>query len=204
MVGICIWMLRIPSSGSNLHSNPSNPFWMVWTCFRTLRIPFKWFEFAFECFEFAFECFEFAFEWFKSLSKNSILHWNDFNFVRMVKICIRILRIAFEWFEYLNASNPFWMVWIWIRMLRIPFEWFQFAFKWFESCSKDSNLPSNALNFVRIVRIRIRMVTLSSGSNLHWNHSNPFQMVQTCIRMLRIPFECFKFAFKCFESLSNS
>ena len=69
-------MLRIPfewlefafecfgslSSGSNLHSNASNPFRMVRICIRMLRIPL-------ECFKFAFECFE-------SLSNGSNLHSN--------------------------------------------------------------------------------------------------------------------------------
>ena len=62
-------------------------------------------------------------------------------------------------------------------MLRIPFEWFEFAFKCFES--------------------------RSSGSNLHSNGSNAFQVVLIWIRMLRIPFEWFEFAFKCFESRSS-
>ena len=107
----------------------------------------------------------------------------------MVRICIRMLRIPFDWFEFAfecfkslsngsnvhsngsnpfrkiricisNASNPFQIVRIWIRKLRIPFEWFEFAFECFES--------------------------LSNGSNLHSNASNPFRMVQICIRMLRI------------------
>ena len=62
-------------------------------------------------------------------------------------------------------------------MLRIPFELLEFAFEAFES--------------------------LSNGSNLHSNASNPFRMVRICIRMLRIPFKWFEFAFECFESLSN-
>ena len=45
-------------------------------------------------------------------------------------------------------------------MHRIPFDWFEFAFECFESLSK--------------------------GLNLHSNASNPFRMVQICIRMLRI------------------
>ena len=123
----------------------------------------------------------------------------------MVRICIRMLRIPFEWFEFAfecfeslskgsnlhsNASNPFrivricirmllitGMVRIWIRTLRIPFEWFEFAFEHFES--------------------------LSIGLNLHWNASNPFRMFRICIRMLRIPFVRLEFAFERFESLLN-
>ena len=59
----------------------------------------------------------------------------------------------------------------------MPFEWLEFAFKCFES--------------------------LSNGSNLHLNASNPFRMVSIYIRMLQIPYEWFEFAFECFESLSN-
>ena len=58
-------------------------------------------------------------------------------------------------------------------MLRISFEWFEFAFECFES--------------------------LSNGSNLHSNASNPFQMVKICIRTLRILLKGFLFAFECFE-----
>jgi len=60
----------------------------------------------------------------------------------------------------LNASNPFRMVRICIRMLRIPFEWFEFAFECFESFSKGSNLHSNASNPFRMVRICIRMLRI--------------------------------------------
>ena len=35
----------------------------------------------------------------------------------------------------LNASNLIWLVEICIRMLRIPLEWFEFAFECFESHS---------------------------------------------------------------------
>ena len=59
-------------------------------------------------------------------------------------------------------------------MLRIPFEWFEFAFKFFESDSK--------------------------GSNLHWNASN---FVQICIQMVRIPFQWLEYAFECLESHSK-
>ena len=71
----------------------------------------------------------------------------------MVRICIRILEIPFEWLEFeleslellSNASNPFRTVRICIQMLRIPFEWFEFF-------SNGSNLHSNALNPFRMVR----------------------------------------------------
>ena len=45
--------------------------------------------------------------------------------------------------------------------------------------------------------------SLSNDSNLHWNGSNPFEMVQMWFRKLRIRFEWFEFAFENFESLSN-
>ena len=60
------------------------------------------------------ECFEFSFGWLESLSHGSNLH--------------------------LIASNLVRMLWICIRMVRIPFEWLKFAFKCFESSSNGSNL----------------------------------------------------------------
>ena len=69
------------------------------------------------------------------------------------------------------------MVRISISTLQIPFEWFEFAFECFES--------------------------LSNGSNLHSNSSNPVRIVRICIRILQIPFELFEFPFARFESLSN-
>jgi len=64
-----------------------------------------------------------------------------------------------------------------MRMLRIPFEWLVFAFECFESVSSGSKLDSNA--------------------------SNPFRMVRICIRMLWISFKGFELAFECFEFCSN-
>ena len=125
-------------------------------------------------------------------------------------IYIWMLRIPFEWFEFAfecfkslsntsnlhsNPSNLFQMVLICFLMLRIPFEWLEFRFECFES--------------------------LSNNSSLHFNASNPFWIVRICFQMLRISFEWiefesfwnglnasnhfrgFKFAFKCFESLSS-
>ena len=62
-------------------------------------------------------------------------------------------------------------------MLRIPLEWFEFAFEYFES--------------------------LSSGSNLHSNALNPFEVVRIWIQMLRMPFEWLEFRFECLKSLSS-
>ena len=69
-------------------------------------------------------------------------------------------------------------------MLRMRFEWFEFRF---EALWNGSNLHSNALNRFRMLRI------------LHLNASNPFRMLRTWIRMFRIPFEWFEFAFECFD-----
>ena len=80
------------------------------------------------------------------------------------------------------------MVRICIQKLWIPFKRLEFAFECFESLSNGLNLDSNPSNPFRMVRICIRM---------------PFWIVRICIRILPIPFECFEFAFKCFESLSN-
>ena len=76
-------------------------------------------------------------------------------------MCIRVLRIPFEEFEFAfecyeslsnasnlqsNASNPFRMVQMCIGMVRISFEWFEFGFESFKSVLNDSNLHSNASN----------------------------------------------------------
>ena len=170
---------------------------MVWNWSWVLRIPFEWFIFASEWFEW-FEC---GFESFQSLLNSLNLHSKTSNPFRTVQICIRMLWIPFEWFEFAfkrleslskGSKFPFLMVWNWSRKLWVSFEWFNFTFECFES--------------------------LSNGSNLHWNVSNPFEMVQMWFRKLRfqlrkvrnwiwklrIPFEWFEFGVESFESLSNA
>ena len=104
MARICIWMLLISFEGfeslsnrSNLDWNASNSFLMVRICIRMLRI-------SFECLEFACETFlsrlEFGFECIESLSNSSNLHSNVSNPFWRVGICIWILRILFEGFEF--------------------------------------------------------------------------------------------------------
>ena len=153
--------------------------------------------------------FEFALEWFKSLSNGSNLHSNGSNPLQVVRICIRMLQITFEWFEFGFECFKS-RVRIWIRMLRIPFQWFEIGFECFASLSSGSNLHSISSKPLRMVRTCIRMLlipfewlectiecfdSISSGLNLDSNASNPFQkvrtsirMVQICIRMVRIPF----------------
>ena len=196
MVRICIRMLQILfeefefafkcfefwSNGSNLHLNASNPFQI---CNRMLKILFELFEFAFECFESLsngsnlhskasnpFEWFEFGCECFESLSNGSNLHSNPF---QMVRICIRILRISFEGFDFAFECFKF-------------VQWFRFSFECFEPLLNGSNLDANASTPFQMVWIL---------------HSNPFRMVQIYIQKLRIPFKRFKFGCECFESLSN-
>ena len=81
----------------NLHSNASNLIRMVQIRFRTVRIPL-------ECSNShsndSNPCFEFAFEWLESSSYGSNMHSNASNHIRMAGICIRIVRICFEWFEF--------------------------------------------------------------------------------------------------------
>ena len=91
-------------------------------------------------------------------------------------------------------------------MVRIPLECFEFAFEWLESLSNGSNLHSIASNLVRMIRIWNRTVgtSLSIGSNLDSMVSNLVQTVRICIRMVKITFEWFEFAFDCFESRSNA
>ena len=134
-----------------MHSNPSNPFRIVWICVQMLWIPFKWLEFALkrlkpirmvliciQIFRILFEWFKFAFEWFEFLSNGSNLHWNASNPFLKVQICIRMLRIPFDCSNlhsnasnpfdgsnlHSNASNPFQTVRICVWMLWNPFEWF--------------------------------------------------------------------------------
>ena len=135
--------------------------------------------------DFAFDCFDF----------------------RMVRICIRMRRIAFEWlecFEFCSNGVNF------IGMHWISFEWLEFAFECFDSHSNSLNLHSNASNPFPMVRISIWMLwisfevafewleslfnvkiafkcfeTRSNGSNLHLNASNPFWMVRICIRVFK-------------------
>ena len=90
------------------------------------RIPFGLLEFAFECFQ------------TRSNHSNLLrlpLQWLE---------CIRMLRISFERFIlHSNASNLVGIVRICIRMLQIWFEWFEFAFEWLEFGWNGSNLHSN-------------------------------------------------------------
>ena len=105
----------------------------------------------------------------QSCSNASNFHSITSNLVRMLRICIRMVGIPLEWFEFafhcfeslLNvsnlhletlpnasnlhsiASNLVRMVRICIRMVRISFEWFEFAFDCFKSSSNGSNLHLN-------------------------------------------------------------
>ena len=88
---------------------------MVQIC---IRMAFEWFEFAIEC----FESLLIGSNWDASASNPSF------------------------GFGFANFSNPFQMVRICIQMLVIPFELFEYAFYCFESLSNGSNLHSNASN----------------------------------------------------------
>ena len=83
---------KFGSNGSNLHSNASNFFRIVTICILMFRFSLESFEFAFEL----LEPFEYAFKCFQSRSKCSNLHLNTSNPFRMVRICIRMLRIGLE------------------------------------------------------------------------------------------------------------
>ena len=149
------------SNNSSLHLNASNPLLsnasnllrIVRICIRMLRMSFEWVEFAFECFEPLSNLHLNPSNPFRTFR---IYNSNGSNPFRMVRVCIRMLRIPFEWFEFAfegsnlrsNASNPFQMVWIWILMLRIPLE--------------GLNLHSNGSNPFRVVIICIRMLQMPS------------------------------------------
>ena len=164
----------------------------------------------------SFERFEFAFEWLESLLNSLNLHSNASNLVQtvwigigMVRICIRMVRISFEWFELAFG---------------IPFKWWEFAFEWLESLLNGSNLHSNASNFVRTVWIGILMLRTSfewfelalewlefafewleshfTCWNLHSNCLNSVGMVfQIGIQIVRMPFEWFEVAFEWLERI---
>ena len=158
-----------------------------------LRIIFEWFKLAFKCFE--------------SHLKGKNLHSNALSLVRMVTICIRMLRSLSSGPNlHSKASNPFRMVRISVWMLYNPFEWFeihsnasnpfricnqiQFALKCFEPRLKVWIwIPMLQIPFEWLEFVVERFKTLSNGSNLHSNALNPFGMVTICIRMLRIPFQ---------------
>ena len=122
----------------------------------------------------------------------------------MVRICIRMLQIPFEWFEFAfecfqsisnglnlhsNASNLVRKVRICIRMLSIPFEWFEFALEFFESIFEWFEFAFECFQ------------SISYGLNLHSNASNLVRRVRICIQMLQIPFKWFEFALEFFESI---
>ena len=150
----CIWMLQIPferfeftfeclilgSNGPNLHSNTSNPFLMVKLFIGMDRISFERLNLhsnasnldpnasnPFKCLELEFECFE-------SLLNGSNLS----NLFQMVRICIWMLRILFEWFKFASELlESVFNVEICIWMIRISFEGFKFAIECFEFGSSD-------------------------------------------------------------------
>ena len=126
----------------------------------------------------------------------------------MARICVWMLRISFKGFNFafqcfefgsngsnlhLNASIEWFEFSLEIGMVRIACDRFKFAF---ELLVTGSNLHSNALNFVRMIPICIRMVGISfqwleyafecfesrsKGLNLHSNASNLVRMVRICI-----------------------
>ena len=141
-------------SSSNLDLNASNPFRMVQICVRMLRNLFEWFKFAFERFESLLNGLN-----LHSNASNAFrmprMHFECFESIRIVRTCIRMLRLLFEWFKFAVECFESQMVRICIRMLQIPFEWFKLAIEFFEFLSNRYNLHSNASNLVSRVRIWI-------------------------------------------------
>ena len=76
-------------------------------------------------------------------------------------------------------------------MLQIILKSFKIGFECFESISNGLNSHLNT------------SIPFSNVSNLDLNASNPFLIVQICIRMLRIPFRWFEPAFELIESHSK-
>ena len=117
MVQICIPILRIPfewyefafewiescSYESNLSSNTSNAIRMDQICIRIHRMPFEWIKFVFECFKSHWSGSNWhskASKSFDSRSNGSNFLSNGLNRVRVVRICFRMFRIPFDWFEF--------------------------------------------------------------------------------------------------------
>ena len=128
----------------------------------------------------------------------------------MVRICIQIILISFEGFEFAFDCFEFCspicirmvrissMARICIWVLRILFEWFEFTFKCLIFGSNVLNLHSNASNSFLMVRIFIGIDRISfERSNLHSNASNLKPNASN-------HFECLDLDIECFESLSNS
>jgi len=92
------------------------------------------------------------------------------------------------------------MIQIYIRKLRIPFEWLEFAFEHFESLSNGSNLHSNASNPFEYFKFSFECF---EWLEFAFECFNPFRRVKICNWMLRIPFRGLEFAFECFKSLSK-
>ena len=127
---------------SNANSSHSKEIRSIQMQIRTIRKGFEAFEWnsshskGIQCL-YPFRMARISLECFETLFNGSNLHWNASNPFRMARICIRMLPITFECFEFafecleslsnasnlnLNASNPFRMVRICIWMLWIPFE----------------------------------------------------------------------------------
>ena len=133
-----------------------------------------------------------SFDHFESLSNGSNLHLNASNAFWMVRICIRMLRIAFEWLEFVHKFFG------WLSMVRFSFRMHRILSN---ALNLDSKLESNSSNPSR-VQIWIRILWLLF--KLHSNASNLIWSVWIWIRMLWIPFKGLEFAFEHFEILSNS
>ena len=125
----------------------------------------------------SFEWFKFAFEWLESFSNKKNLHSKLLESLRMVRMCI--------------------------RMVRIPFKRLEFAFKWLElhvllalfwgkMCPLHSSLVQD-----------ICYITNSNHSNANSNHSKGILNGLNIIRMVRVPFEWLEFPFEWFEYHSN-
>ena len=103
---ICIRMLRIIfewfkfafvcfESRLNGLNMPLNLVRVVRICIRMIRIPFKCLE-LFRMLPISFKWFKFGFEWLESIGNDGNLHLHPLNLVRMIQICIWMVRMPFE------------------------------------------------------------------------------------------------------------
>ena len=104
-----------------MHSNASSFVRIVPIFIGMVTICFQWVENAFECFESCSKGLNLhsnalnLVEIFHSTGSN--LHWNALNPFRMVRICIRMLRILSNGYNlHLNASNLVTLPWLYFTL----------------------------------------------------------------------------------------
>ena len=81
------------------------------------------------------------------------MHSNALNLVRRVRLCIRILRIWLEWFEFAFE----WLEFVFKCLEFGIYEWFKFAFECFVEWLEFGSNVSTLFRTVRICNPMIRL-----------------------------------------------